>query len=223
LSKEARDSRGKGKLMSTLVHSDNEVFHKVLGETLVALDHSPVRYLLMGGVAATALGGRRCTHDIDVFVKPEDADAAIESLAANGFTTEKTDPRWLYKGFKENVMVDLIFRSSGPICLDDEMLKHSATVQFDGRSVRTLGPEDLFVVKALVLNEHSLGLDDHCMRHLNDLLDLIRIHEMDWDYLIRRSRISPRRVLSLLLYAQSLDLLVPDRIIKILTARLEIC
>jgi hypothetical protein len=120
-------------------------------------------------------------------------------------------------------MVDIIFRSSGPICLDDEMLEHSARVQFDGRKIRTLGPEDLFVVKALVLNEHSLGLDDHCMRHLNDLLDLIRIHEMDWDYLIRRSRISPRRVLSLLLYAQSLDLLVPNRIVKILTERLEIC
>jgi len=209
--------------MPALLNSDNQVFHRVLGETLAALDSSSVRYVLMGGIAATALGGRRSTHDIDVFVTPEEADQALDSLAANGFDTERTDHRWLYKGFKDNVMVDVIFRSSGPICLDDEMFERAKTVPFDGRMVRTLGPEDLFVVKALVLNEHSLGLDDHCMRHLNDLLNLIRVHEMDWEYLIRRSRIAPRRVLGLLLYAQSLDLLVPDRIIKLLVERLELC
>ncbi|HSE97749.1 MAG TPA: hypothetical protein VLD57_05715, partial [Blastocatellia bacterium] len=84
-------------------------------------------------------------------------------------------------------------------------------------------PEDLLVVKALVLNEHSLSVDRHCIRHLNDLLTIIRTSKLDWDYVVKRARMGPKRVLSLLLYAQSLDLLVPDRVIKSLLELLEIC
>jgi predicted nucleotidyltransferase len=209
--------------MPQLVESDNQVFHEVLAEALDALDGTGVRYALIGGVAATALGGHRFTHDIDVFVKPEDGDKILTALDAAGFTTEKTDPNWLYKGFKNNVMVDVIFKSSGPVFLDEEMIERSTVIDFHGRLVRTLGPEDLFIVKSLVLNEHSLSLDEHCMRHLNDMLSIIRVSKLDWDYLIRRSRLGPRRVLSMLLYAQSLDLLVPNAVIKEMVRELELC
>jgi hypothetical protein len=177
----------------------------------------------MGGVAATALGGHRFTHDIDVFVKSEDADKVLEALDGAGFETEKTDTTWLYKGFLRDVMIDVIFKSSGPVFLDDEMIERATVLDFNHRQVRTLSPEDLLVVKALVLNEHSLSLDRHCMRHLNDLLTIIRTSDLDWDYIVRRARAGPKRVLSLLLYAQSLDLLVPDRVIKSLLELLEIC
>ncbi|HET9529180.1 MAG TPA: nucleotidyl transferase AbiEii/AbiGii toxin family protein [Blastocatellia bacterium] len=209
--------------MRTLIESDNEIFFEVLDTALDALNQSGVRYVLMGGVAATALGGHRFTHDIDVFVKPEDAEKILEALAGAGFETERTDTTWLYKGFLRDVMVDVIFKSSGPVFLDDEMIERATVVDFNHRQVRTLSPEDLLVVKALVLNEHSLSLDRHCMRHLNDLLTIIRTSELDWDYIVRRARAGPKRVLSLLLYAQSLDLLVPDRVIKSLLELLEIC
>jgi hypothetical protein len=209
--------------MAALVQSDNDLFHEVLRDVVLALDEAKIEYALMGGIAANVRGDQRSTHDIDVFVKPAQADKALESLGCRGFNTEKTDPRWLYKGFKNNVMVDLIFKSSGPVYLDDEMYARSTVAEFNGTTVRTLCPEDLFVIKALVLNEHSLGLDEHCMRHLNDLLGLLRVSEMDWSYLIRRARFGPRRVLSLLLYAQSLDLLVPNHVIRVLADMLEIC
>ena len=206
-----------------LVESDNQLFHDMLDEALRAIDNSGVKYALMGGIAATALGGHRFTHDIDVFVKPEDADRVLEALDAAGFRTEKTDRNWLYKGFKNNVMVDVIFKSSGPVFLDDEMLERSKVVDFKGRAVRTIAPEDLFVIKSLVLSEHSLSLDNHCMRHLNDLLSIVRMSDMDWDYVVKRARLGPRRVLSMLLFAQSLDLLVPNRVIRELVHQLEIC
>jgi predicted nucleotidyltransferase len=208
--------------MSALIESDSEVFHQILGEALTALDRSKVNYVLIGGVAATALGGHRFTHDIDVFVRPIEADHVLKALEESGFKTEKTDPHWLYKAFKDNVMVDIIFRSAGLVYLDDEMFRRSKVVEFNGRVVRALAPEDLFVVKALVLNEHSLSLDEHCMRHLNDLLELVRTCAFDWDYLIKRARLGPRRVLSLLLYAQSLDLLVPNSAVRALADLLEI-
>lgn len=209
--------------MEPLIESNNEIFYEVLDTALDALNHSGVTYVLMGGVAATALGGHRFTHDIDVFVKPEDADRVLEALFVAGFETEKTDTTWLYKGFLRNVMVDIIFKSSGPVFLDDEMIERARTVNFNHRQVRTLSPEDLLVIKALVLNEHSLSLDRHCLRHLNDLLTIIRTSKLDWDYVVKRARFGPKRVLSLLMYAQSLDLLVPDRVIKSLLELLEIC
>lgn len=207
--------------MGTLIESDNEIFYEVLDTALEVINNSGVPYLLMGGIAATALGGHRFTHDIDVFTKPEDADAILETLAGAGFETEKTDPKWLYKGFLKNVMVDVIFKSSGPVFLDDEMIERANTLSFNKRIIRTLSPEDLLVIKALVLNEHSLSMDLNSLRHLNDVLTIIRTSELDWDYVVRRARMGPKRVLSLLLYAQSLDLLVPDRAIKSLLTLLE--
>jgi predicted nucleotidyltransferase len=209
--------------MSALIESDNEIFHEVLNETLTVIDKTGLPYVLMGGIATTARGGHRFTHDIDVFCKPLDAEKILDALAQAGFETEKTFPEWLYKGFKNNVMVDVIFQSSGPVFLEDEMLERSTRVDFNGRQVRTLSPEDLFIVKALVLNEHTLAMDKKCMRHLHDLLSIIRMCDLDWDYLLKRARRGPRRVLGFLLYAQSLDLLVPDKVIKSLINMLELC
>ena len=43
---------------------------------------------------------------------------------------------------------------------------------------------------------------------------------MDWDYLIKRSQRARRRLLSLLLYAQSIDIDVPNRVIRTLFERI---
>jgi len=209
--------------MSALIESDNETFHEVLDEVVSALDATQVTYVLMGGIATTARGGHRFTHDIDVFCKPLDAERILNILAEKGFDTEKTDPKWLFKGFKQNVMVDVIFQSSGPIFLDDEMVERAITVNFNGRQVRTLGHEDLFIIKSLVLNENTISMDPRAVRHLLDLLSILRTCDIDWDYLLKRARQGPRRVLSMLLFAQSLDLLVPDRVIRAMVRTLELC
>jgi hypothetical protein len=203
--------------------SDERAFEEVLDLAVQALDASSVHYALMGGVAATALGGHRYTHDIDVFVRPQDAERTLSALAAAGFEPERTDPNWLFKAKHSDIEVDIIFRSAGPVFFDAQMIERSARAEFHGRSLRVIAPEDLFIIKALVLNEHSLGLDEHCMRHLNDLLSIVRLRELDWDYLLRRARVGPRRVLGLLLYAQSLDLLVPNRVLKDLVRMLDLC
>ncbi|HZQ28917.1 MAG TPA: nucleotidyltransferase [Acidimicrobiales bacterium] len=181
---------------------DETAFLAALDETLDALDGAEVPSLLMGGIASACLGRPRWTHDIDLFVRPQDARKALAALAQAGFRTEETFADWLYKGFKHGQMVDVIFRSTGDIYLDDEMLERAPTVGFLGRKVRIVPPEDLIVVKAIVHNEHM-------PRHWHDALSLIAVAEIDWDYLVRRARKGARRVLSLLLYAQSNDLVVP--------------
>lgn len=218
--------------MNHLIESDNQTFHQVLDETLTTLDEEQVEYALMGGIASTALIKHRFTHDIDLFVKFKidlfvkfkDADKILELLKQKGFTTEKTDPQWLYKGYKSQVMVDVIFQSSGAIHLHDDMLKRSRIVEYQGRAVRILSPEDLFVLKALVFNDHTLCLDKKSVRHLIDLLGVIRsCSEFNWEYLLSRTQLGPRRIMGLLLYAQSIDLLVPNWVIRTLAKQLEIC
>jgi hypothetical protein len=44
--------------------------------------------------------------------------------------------------------------------------------------------------------------------------------QIDWEYLVKRARKGSRRVLSLLFYALSLDLIVPDRAITALYERI---
>jgi hypothetical protein len=182
---------------------DDEVFQAVLGEAVDAIDACGVRYLLIGGIASAVLGRPRWTGNVDVFVVPRDARPALGSLEKAGFKTEETYPDWLFRAFKDEVVVDIVFRSAGGVTLDDEMVERSVVGDFKGRDVRVMSAEDLLVMKAV-------AHDEHMPRHWHDALGLISGCEMDWDYVVRRAKqYGARRVLSLLVYAQSNDLIVP--------------
>jgi hypothetical protein len=189
--------------------SDDEALTRVLGEVVTALESGRIPYVLIGGLASSGYGRPRWTHDIDIMVKPEHADSALAELAAHDFVTEKLDPRWIYKAFKHEVMVDIIFRSRGGIYLDDAMLARAVSRPLCGHTARFISPEDLLVMKAVAHDEGG-------PRHWHDALAVVASSNLDWDYLVSRAARAPRRVLSLLLYAHSLDLLVPNRAITAL-------
>ncbi|MCM2323695.1 MAG: nucleotidyltransferase [Oligoflexia bacterium] len=181
-------------------------FDRVLAETVKAIEEAGIRYAFIGGIASGGLGRPRSTHDIDLFVMPEDAEITLRALSRYGFKTERTDPSWLYKGFKDGVLVDVIFRSKGEIYLDAEMYQRMITAEFHGRRLRLVAPEDLLIIKAAAHSELTPS-------HWHDAIALLSHANLDWDYLIRRARRAPRRVLSLLLYAQSNDVWVPNNVI----------
>lgn len=177
-------------------------FDRVLGATVEALEESDIHYAFIGGVASGGLGRPRSTHDIDIFVKPEEAELALRALVRKGFRVEKTDPSWLYKAYLDNILVDVIFKSKGDIYLDAEMSSHMVTAEFHGKLLKFVSPEDLIIIKALAHSEATPG-------HWHDALALLSHATLDWDYLIRRARRAPRRILSLLIYAHSSDIWVP--------------
>lgn len=186
---------------------DPKLICKVLGEVGEALDESGIPYAVIGGVASASFGRPRWTHDIDILVRPEEAEQAIAVLAERGFRTELTDHQWIYKAFKYGVLVDVIFRSTGGIYLDKEMQERVAQTTLDGRPVKVVPPEDLLIMKAVVHDEGG-------PRHWHDALGLIAVGHLDWRYLQSRALRAPRRVLSLLVYAHSLDLYVPNEVIR---------
>src|SRR6195256_4256204 len=103
----------------------DQAFTHVLREAVEAVSQAGYPFLVLGGLASSLVGRPRWTHDIDFLVRPDDARDILEVLARAGFTTEETDPVWIYKAFKDDVMVDIIFMVMGGIYLDDEMLAHS--------------------------------------------------------------------------------------------------
>jgi predicted nucleotidyltransferase len=188
---------------------------ETLREAVAALEGSDVRYVLIGGLGSSVYGRPRSTEDVDVLVRPDDASPALEALGAAGFDTEETDPHWIYKATRDSVTVDVLFKVSGDIYLDDEMQERAQRHELHGVNVWVAPPEDLLVIKAIAHDEPSF-------RHWHDALGILAgtRGDLDWDYLARRAGHGARRVLSLLVYAQSNDLVVPDAPIRELFARL---
>jgi hypothetical protein len=76
-------------------------------------------------------------------------------------------------------------------------------MSFRGRDVPVAPPEDLIVMKAVAASEDT-------PRYWYDAVAMVASSELDWDYLVARARQrGARRILSLLLFAASLDLVVP--------------
>jgi hypothetical protein len=178
----------------------------VLRQVVAALDADKIPYLLIGGLASSLLGRPRCSSDIDILVRPESARPALAALAEAGFDTLEKYPHWLYKAYRDDALVDVIFKCHGDIYLDDLMLEHSRLASFRGTQVRIAPREDLIVVKAIVHEEHM-------PRHWHDALALL-VGPMDWEYFLHRARKGPRRLLSLLLYAESSGIAVPRDVMK---------
>ena len=191
--------------------SDEDI-ERTLADVVRAIEEKGLPYLLMGGAGTVTFGRSRATNDIDVFVRAEDAGRVLEVLAAAGFETSETDLEWLHKAFRHGVLVDVIYRSAGDIRLDDEMLRRGRRRTYRGTEATIMCPEDLVVIKAIAASEEAT-------RQWYDALSLIASCELDWDYIVDRARSSgPRRLLSLLLYAESNDLAVPSWVVESLFA-----
>jgi predicted nucleotidyltransferase len=186
-----------------------EAVASALADAAVAFTDAGIRYVLIGGLASTAHGRPRATADIDFLVHPDDALSALAALDAHGFETEETNPHWIYKAARDGVTVDLIFKVSGDIYLDEEMSERATIKDVYGRGVRVASPEDMLVIKAIAHDEPSF-------RHWHDALAIVAESSLDWDYVCRRARHGARRVLSLLVYAQSNDLIVPEEPLRAL-------
>jgi hypothetical protein len=181
-------------------------YARVLRVATATLDRSDIPHVVFGSIALKALGRPRPgvpDEDIDLMIRPPDANPALRALENDGFVVEETDPSWLNKATLAGITVDLIFRTAGEMHLDDQMLSRAVPHQVDGTTVRLIPAEDLAVMKAVLYEEHRPF-------EWFDALALISRPDLDWDYLVRRAvRHGAQRVLSLLLYARSSGVTVP--------------
>ena len=182
---------------------DEATMLAVLDDAVEALHEAGIAFLMIGGIASTVYGRDRGTGDIDIFVRPEQVPNVIGALEGAGFETSVEYEHWLHKARRDGVTVDVILRASRDILLDEEMLARATVGIFRGRTLPIAPPEDLLVMKAIAAGEDTA-------HYWYDALGILARSDLDWTYLVARARQhGPRRMLSLLLFAASVDLVVP--------------
>ena len=149
-----------------------------------ALREADVPFILGGGLAAWAYGGPGTGHDLDVMVRPADADRALKALADAGMETEQPPEGWLYKAWDGDVLVDVIFRPVGDE-VDGAMFERAHELEVNAVPMKVMSLEDLMVTKLLALDEHELDYE-RPLEFARSLRERI-----DWNDVRSRTRRSP--------------------------------
>lgn len=122
---------------------------------VAALREAGVPFMLGGSLAAWARGGPEPEKDLDLMVKPEDAEAALRILAGAGLRPERPPEEWLYKAWRDEVLIDVIFFPSG-LELTDEVLGRAETMPVMAVATPVMDLEDMLVTMLYALDEHAL-------------------------------------------------------------------
>lgn len=187
-----------------------EGYASVLEASTRAIAEADIPHLVFGSIATRALGRTRpisTDEDIDLFVRPPDAPAALQALEGAGFVTVEEDPTWIHKAKRAGVTVDIIYKAAGRVYIDDEMHERGVETNVMGVDVRLVPPEDLAVMKAL-LHDEDRAFDWF------DALALLERPGLDWAYLLHRAEAyAAQRMLSLMIFARTEGIEVPADVI----------
>jgi hypothetical protein len=93
--------------------------------------------------------------DLDLMVKPTDADRALEALAGTGMRIERPPEGWLYKAWYGDVMIDVIFHPAG-LEITDEVIERADRLSVMAIDTPVMALEDMLATRLLSLDEHSL-------------------------------------------------------------------
>jgi predicted nucleotidyltransferase len=152
-----------------------------------ALRDNEIPFALAGSLAVYARGGPATNHDVDFILGPDDAERALDVLAADGWRVERPPEGWLYKVFDErDAMIDLIFSPNGqPAGVGREILDRAEEIEVYAIKLKVMSPTDVLASKLLALREHYLDYEP--------ALEIARAlrEQIDWHVVERRVRDSP--------------------------------
>jgi hypothetical protein len=149
-----------------------------------ALRNADVEFMLGGGLAAWARGGPPTDHDVDFYLRPEDAARGLEALVASGMRVEQPPEEWLYKAYDDSTLVDLIFRpAGGPIA--DEHFARATHMEVGAQTVLVASIDDVLTTKLLAITEQEPDF--------GQVLQMARAlrEQVDWDFVREHSSASP--------------------------------
>jgi predicted nucleotidyltransferase len=145
-----------------------------LKKSAAALRAADVPFLLGGSLASWARGGPETRHDLDLVIKPEDVERALQALQETGMKPEDPPEEWLVKAWDGDTLIDLIHHPKG-IPVDDAFMERGEVMSVLGMEMRVMALEDVLVTKLMALSEHSLRYES--------LLAISRAlrERVDWD------------------------------------------
>ena len=155
-----------------------------LKKSAAALRDADVPFLLGGSLASWARGGPETHHDLDLMIRPQDAERALAALADAGMRADDPPEEWLVKAWDGDVLVDLIFEPKG-LPMTDEVIARGEAMSVLGMEMRVMALEDVLVTKLMALSEHSLRYES--------LLPIARAlrEQVDWADVRTRTAESP--------------------------------
>lgn len=149
--------------------------------SLVVLREARVPYLVGGGYALdhyTGIGRR--TKDVDLFLRAQDFETALQALNAAGYEAKRTF-HWIGKVHCGDDLVDLIYSAvNGVPRVDDEWFEHAVATEILDVPVALCPPEELIWAKSFVMERERYDGAD--------VIHLLRAcgRELDWSRLLRR-------------------------------------
>ena len=157
---------------------------ETLKHVVAALDGAGIPFLVGGSLASWARGGPDTTHDLDIIVKPDDAERAQQALVDAGMRAEDPPESWLVKVWDGDVLVDLIFEPAG-LTVDDELIANAECANHAAMDFKVMAIEDVLFTKLNSLNEHYLDF--------SSALQIARAlrEQVDWERLRERTSGSP--------------------------------
>jgi hypothetical protein len=161
---------------------NSELSFESICETLkvavATLRDAGVPFALGGSLAAWARGGPRPHNDLDLMVKPGDAERALEALTEAGMRPEKPPEEWLFKAWHDGVLIDLIFEPAG-LDLTDEVLGRAESMPVMAIETPVMALEDVLATKLCALDEHSLDYSAliGIARALREQIDWLELRE----------------------------------------------
>jgi len=155
-----------------------------LKKSAAALRGADVPFLLGGSLASWARGGPETRHDLDLMIKREDLDRALEALAAAGLRIDDPPEEWLAKAWDGDVLVDLIFWPKG-LEIDDDVIARGEELAVLSMTMRVMALEDVLVTKLMAVSEHHLRYEG--------LLAIARAlrEQIDWPHVRAATASSP--------------------------------
>ncbi len=164
-----------------------ESFKALTGTLKVAvatLRDAEIPFVLGGSLASWVRGGPEPRNDLDLMVKPDDAEAVLRKLGEAGMRTERPPEEWLYKAWDGDVLVDVIFEPSG-LEMTDEVLQRAEMISVMAVQTPVMALEDVLVTMLCALDEHTLDY--------SALVAIARSlrEQIDWPQLWARTSGSP--------------------------------
>ncbi len=149
-----------------------------------ALRDAEVPHMLGGGLAAWARGGPPTEHDVDFFIRPEDAERALDALVAAGMKAERPTEGWLLTAWDGDTLIDLIFSPAGGT-IDDGYFERLEEMEVAAQRLPVASLGDVLTTKLLALNEQDPDL--------GSVLELARSlrEQIDWDFVRSQTAGSP--------------------------------
>jgi hypothetical protein len=147
-----------------------------------ALQKASIEFLIGGAFAMrTYTGIERYTKDLDLMIRPSDADRTLAVCRDLGFRADYAFTHWLAKVHCGEYLIDVIFRAGNGLCeVDDAWFANSRETELFGRTLPLCPAEEIIWQKAYIMERERFDGAD--------VLHLLRncAQELDWQRLLAR-------------------------------------